>query len=155
MANTPALLEWGPISPGRTQSATAGGNRPCQNVAPPMASQWLEQQEVRPNSQAFARLPDPEPLDEGASGTPRDKVYSVDAALQEQHNTWGHWWRDAALFGYDADLDHQLLAIGASYPAQLFTPEQTWAAARSFATTTSSVDGIHPRQLALLTDEAL
>jgi hypothetical protein len=116
---------------------------------------WTTRQNECPDRHAFARLRDPEPLDEGAVGPESHKVFSVDAVLHEQHTIWCQWRRDAADHGQDDHLLQQIRGIVHRCEATAFTPKDIRTAARSFSTTTSSVDGMHPRQFDYLSDQAL
>jgi hypothetical protein len=62
---------------------------------------------------------------------------------------------DAAHFGLDDELGDLLHALGERIDAHTFSPDQIRAAAKTVPVSTSSVDGVRPRQLAHIPDRAL
>jgi hypothetical protein len=103
----------------------------------------------------FRRLPDPLPPDLGGVDTDGAATCSPDAVLAEQFATWARWWGHVGAAHAHDDARPVLRAIGDTIAVDTLTPDTIRASARSFSATASSVDGLHPRQVSLLSDDAL
>jgi hypothetical protein len=103
----------------------------------------------------FRLIHDPLPADLGGVECDGAATLSPDAVLADQFDTWSRWWGDAGAEHAHQDIGHVLRSVWATISVEVLTPETIRAAWRSFSASTSAVDGMHPQQVALLSDGAL
>jgi hypothetical protein len=105
---------------------------------------------------SFRRLRDPEPPDfGGAVHEDGSTHFSPDAILRQQKEIWSKWWGDAGTHHAHRDILPEILKLAPQVLVEPISPQVLRQVASTFATGTCSTDGLHPRHLVVLSDQAI